>query len=99
MGFSFGSLFSGDALWKSALSGGLTTAHSLNKAGYDKLFPKAPDVPEPPPAPTINDAEAAAEDKSAQLRRRRGLASTILAGANSYQSNQPTTQAAALLGS
>jgi hypothetical protein len=56
-------------------------------------------VPQAPPAPTINDADAAGEQKTDQLRRRRGMASTILAGAQSATSNKPQTQAAALLGS
>lgn len=58
----------------------------------------SPSTPAAPPAPTINDAEASGENAADQLRRRRGMASTILAGAN-QTNTQPTTQAAALLGS
>lgn len=83
-------------LVKSALTGGLTTAHDFNKDGYHRLFPDKPDVPEPPPAPTMDDAEAAGMDKANQLRRRRGMAATILGG---LDEKQPTTQAASLLGS
>lgn len=61
----------------------------------------APSTPAAPPAPTIDDAEVAGQNSADQLRRRRGMASTILAGANSSSAtgSQPTTQAAALLGS
>lgn len=59
----------------------------------------APSVPTPPPAPTIDDAEAAGENTADQLRRRRGMASTILAGANPQSTSQPATQSATLLGS
>lgn len=96
MGFSFGNLFKGSNLTKSVLSGGLTTAHSLNMAGKNKLFPGKPDIPEPPPAPTLDAGEAVAEDKVNQLRRRRGMAATILGG---MDINQPTTQTTSLLGS
>lgn len=58
----------------------------------------APSTPTPPPAPTIDDAEAAGQETADQLRRRRGMASTILAGANA-DASQPKTQAASLLGS
>lgn len=58
----------------------------------------SPSVPTPPPAPTINDAELQAEKASDALRRRRGMAATILAGAQS-DTSQPTTKAAQLLGS
>lgn len=58
-----------------------------------------PSTPTPPPAPTIDDAEASGQDAADQLRRRRGMASTILAGANTVGATQPTTQAASLLGS
>lgn len=59
----------------------------------------APKTPEAPPAPTINDAEASGQDAADRLRRRRGMASTILAGANPQTNTTPQTQAAALLGS
>lgn len=57
----------------------------------------SPSVPQAPPAPTINDAEAAGQEKADQLRRRRGMASTILTAGHSTAT--PQTQAAALLGS
>lgn len=63
------------------------------------LFSGTPSVPTPPPAPTINDAEMAGQNKADQLRKRRGMASTILAGASVPTNAQPATQAAALLGS
>ena len=60
----------------------------------------SPSLPAPPPAPTVNDAEASGQEAADRLRRRRGMASTILAGANqSTSTSQPATQAAALLGS
>lgn len=55
--------------------------------------------PPVPPAPTIDQAEVSAEKSAEALRRRRGMAATILAGANADTSNQPTTRAAQLLGS
>lgn len=61
------------------------------------LFGGSPSAPTPPPAPTVSDAEVGAADKADQLRRRRGMAATILAGANGQ--NTPTTQSSALLGS
>ncbi len=88
--------FNAKSLTKSALTSGLTTAHDFNKDGYHRLFPDKPDAPVAPPAPTISDADAAGEDKANQLRRRRGLAATILAGSTDQQ---PTTRAASLLGS
>lgn len=63
------------------------------------LFSGPPKVPTPPPAPTVNDAEVAGQDKADALRRRRGMASTILAGATASTNAQPATQSAALLGS
>lgn len=54
-------------------------------------------VPEAPPAPTINDAEIAGQRERDALRKRRGMAATILAG--TQQANQPTTQTSQLLGS
>lgn len=57
-----------------------------------------PSTPTPPPAPTIDDAEVSGQQTADALRRRRGMASTILAGAN-QTNTQPTTQAATLLGS
>jgi len=59
--------------------------------------PDTPAVPTPPPAPTVSDADAMGQVKADQLRRRRGMASTILSGTSN--NTQPTTQAAALLGS
>jgi hypothetical protein len=59
----------------------------------------APAVPVAPPAPTINDAEASAQAKTDELRRRRGMASTILAGAQPASNTTPQTRAAGLLGS
>lgn len=59
----------------------------------------SPSVPQAPPAPTINDAEKSSQEAADALRRRRGIASTILAGANAGTSNTPATKAAALLGS
>lgn len=94
--------FTGSSIRKSLLTGGLTTIHQLNraepirKALGDKLFPDKAELPEAPAAPTMDAAEAAAEDKAAQLRRRRGMAATILGGLDTAQ---PTTQAASLLGS
>jgi hypothetical protein len=88
--------FSSKNLLQSMASGGLTTAHDFNKDGYHRLFPDKPAVPDAPPAPTMSDAEAAGEDKANQLRRRRGLAATVLAGS---MNQQPTTRAASLLGS
>ena len=63
------------------------------------LFGGTPKVPDPTPVPTINDAEVAGQDKADQLRKRRGMASTILAGATAPTNAQPATQSAALLGS
>lgn len=60
----------------------------------------SPSTPEAPPAPTIDDAAAAGQSEKDALRRRRGMASTILAGAQSQSgSTQPTTQTTQLLGS
>ncbi len=56
-------------------------------------------APPAPPAPTINDAEVTAEKNADALRRRRGMAATILAGADKSTSADPTTKAATLLGS
>lgn len=97
MGFLSG-LFSGSNLTKSLLTGGVSTAHEINKRspGYKKLFPDAPIAPTAPDAPTIDAADAAAEDKANQLRRRRGMAATILGGLDNAQ---PTTQTSSLLGS
>jgi hypothetical protein len=65
-----------------------------------KLFDhKSTTQPTPPGPPTINDAEAQAQDDSDALRKRRGMAATVLAGANPAGTNQPATQAARLLGS
>jgi hypothetical protein len=95
-----GDLLKGQTSFKNVtkhhLTGGLSTAHDFNKDGYHRLFPDKPAVPDAPPAPTMSDAEAAGEDKANQLRRRRGLAATILAGSTNQQ---PTTRAASLLGS
>jgi hypothetical protein len=52
----------------------------------------------PPPTPTWNDAAGAGQAKADELRKRRGMAASILAGQSSGI-NQPTTQAASLLGS
>lgn len=62
------------------------------------LFGGSPSVPTPPPAPTVNDAEVSGQQTADKLRRRRGMASTILAGSQTTNT-QPQTQAAALLGS
>lgn len=107
MGFSLGSLtsafkgaFTGSGIRNNLLTGGLYSTHKLNTGGNadlkNGLFPDKPEVPEAPPAPTLDAGEAAAEDKAAQLRRRRGMAATILGG---MDTTQPTTQAASLLGS
>lgn len=58
----------------------------------------APSTPEAPPAPTVDDAAAAGEAEKDALRRRRGMASTIYAGAQPATA-QPTTQTTQLLGS
>lgn len=63
------------------------------------LFSGPPKVPTPPPAPTIDDAEVAGQNKADQLRKRRGMAATILAGSTASTNAQPATQAASLLGS
>lgn len=63
--------------------------------------PSAPALPPPPvapPPPTVDSASVQAENDADALRRRRGLASTILAG-NGASATQPTTSAARLLGS
>ena len=52
-----------------------------------------------PPAPTVNDAEVSAQQTADKLRKRRGMASTILAGANTATATTPATKAASLLGS
>ena len=56
----------------------------------------SPKTPDAPPAPTIDEAYAAGEEERQRLRRRRGMASTILAG---QANTQPNTQTQALLGS
>lgn len=63
-----------------------------------KLYNK-PQVQQPvaPPAPTLNDAELKAEQTADDLRRRRGMAATILAGQPG--DTQPYVTAAKLLGS
>ena len=55
----------------------------------------SPKVPDAPPAPTIDDASVAGEEEAQRLRRRRGMASTIL----SANAQAPTTQTTTLLGS
>ena len=63
------------------------------------LFQGNEDTPTPPPpTPTWDDAAIAGQNKADELRKRRGLAASILAGQSSGI-NQPTTQAASLLGS
>lgn len=57
----------------------------------------SPSTPEAPPAPNIDEAAAAGQAEKDALRRRRGMASTILAGAQTP--TQPTTQTTQLLGS
>lgn len=42
--------------------------------------PKAPEPQAPPAPPAVTDAAAAADQEAARLRRRRGTASTVLAG-------------------
>jgi hypothetical protein len=98
MGFKLGNVFTPKAMFKSALTGGLTTAHNINKQspGYKKLFPDGTSPPDAPPAPTIDSAEAAAMDKEEQLRRRRGMAATSLGG---MDTTHPTTMTPSLLGS
>jgi hypothetical protein len=62
--------------------------------------PKTPAPPPPPvapPPPTVDTADVQAQSDADALRRRRGMASTILAGGTS--ATQPTTSAARLLGS
>lgn len=88
--------FTGKNIWQNLATAGVSTAHDFNMDGKHRLFPDKPDAPVAPPAPTLSDAEAAGEDKANQLRRRRGLAATILAGSTNQQ---PTTRAASLLGS
>lgn len=60
------------------------------------LTPKAP-APAPPP-PTVDDADVKAEQAAAELRKRRGAASTILTG-QAGDTGQVTTATKALLGS
>jgi hypothetical protein len=63
-----------------------------------KLYtPKGVQQPTAPQAPTINQAEAKAQDTADELRRRRGMAATILAGQPG--DTQPVVNAARLLGS
>ena len=57
----------------------------------------SPSAPQAPPAPTANDAEVAGQASADALRRRRGMAASILAG-SSTGTNTPTTQAKTLLG-
>jgi hypothetical protein len=61
--------------------------------------PQSPAVPDAPAAPTIDASQTAAEAASDALRRRRGMAATILGGAQPQSATMPTTRAAALLGS
>jgi hypothetical protein len=86
---------SGKNIAQNLLTGGVSTAHDFNKDGYHRLFPDAVSPPDAPPAPTIDAADASAQDKEEQLRRRRGMAATILGG---LEAMQPTTQATSLLG-
>ncbi|CAB3644111.1 hypothetical protein [Trinickia soli] len=63
--------------------------------------PSTPSLPPPPvapPPPTVDQASVQAENDADALRRRRGMASTILAGANGSSATQPVTSAARLLG-
>lgn len=95
----FSSLKSPKGIATSLLTGGVSTGYLATKDSHDgineKLFPKGKSPPDAPPAPTIDSAEASAQDKEEQLRRRRGMAATILGG---MDATQPTTQAASLLG-
>lgn len=56
---------------------------------------KSSKTPDAPDAPTFDDAEVAGEEERQRLRRRRGMASTILAG----NAEAPTTKSINLLGS
>jgi hypothetical protein len=67
------------------------------------LMPKAPKAPPPPapppPAPSYDNAEAAAQNSLDILRRRKGQASTVLAGGDVISAATSTSQASRLLGS
>jgi len=43
-------------------------------------MPKIPDPPAPPAPPAMTDAVMAADNEAARLRKKRGTASTVLAG-------------------
>jgi len=58
----------------------------------------APQALPPPAPPTAEDAAAKAEQAAADLRKRRGAASTVLTGAQG-DTSQPLTATKALLGS
>lgn len=64
--------------------------------GGSKRAPAVAPAPVPPP-PVVEDAQVKAEDASAELRRRRGVASTVLTGSQGDTSNIKTA-AKALLG-
>ncbi|PWR24974.1 hypothetical protein [Zavarzinia aquatilis] len=59
--------------------------------------PKTPKVTAPPPAPTIDDAAAAA-DQADRVRRRRGAGATTLAGAQGVTTPAASIGKAILLG-
>lgn len=62
--------------------------------------PKPPPPPAAPPPPTVDNAAVQVQNDAEAMSRRRGMASTILAGANQGSSTtQPATGAARLLGS
>lgn len=80
---------------------------AANKAGEkvaEKVLPAPPTPPAPaappppPPPPTVEDASLRGQQSADALARRRGMASTILAG-GSGSAVQPMTTAARLLGS
>ena len=60
---------------------------------------KTPALAPTPPPPSYDDAAIAGQQKTDELRKRRGMAATILAGSAPQSTTQPQTQAASLLGS
>lgn len=61
--------------------------------------PKPPPPAPAPPPPTVDNAAVQVQNDAEAMSRRRGMASTILAGANQSSTTQPATGAARLLGS
>jgi len=59
--------------------------------------PKIPDPPAPPPPPASVDAVVASDDETKRLRKKRGTASTILAGEKASPTGSVATKT--LLGS